>query len=166
MSSPLCFWYRSRLAPHADGALEGRSARSVAAHVQACGGCREQVEDMARTRRLLVSALTVPPEPNWSGFWPAVQRRIVTQAAKPIREPWWLPWWKPVWGHPRLATSGLLAGGLALTLALWPSADNALAAPVVVQDVAVTDPRGSVMVYSNKDTTVIWMFAADTSTDD
>lgn len=125
---------------------------------------------LTRGRRLLRSGVAAPPEPDWSGLWPAIQRRIATEAPRPIQEPWWLPWWTPVWGHPRLATSGALAGALLLTFSFWPvnSEVTASGSPVVVQDVAAADPRGTVMVYSNKDSdvTVIWVFAADTGSND
>jgi hypothetical protein len=48
-------------------------------------------------------------------------------------------------------------------ISLRPVGNDASAVPVTVHDVAASDPRGSVMVYSSKDATVIWMFAADTS---
>lgn len=103
-------------------------------------------------------------EPDWSGFWPAVQARIVQEAPRPIRDAWWLPYWKPVWGHPRMALSGLAISSLALALVLWPSphapVSRAVASPVEVQDVSTPDPNRSVMVFSNPDddVTVIWVF--------
>ena len=171
MSGLACLWVRSSLAPHADGELEGRSARSVAAHVQRCSACRATVDELTRLRRLVTAAAAGPAgPPDWSGFWAGIRNQIATQTAKPIREPWWLPWWKPVWGHPRLATSGVLAGALAVVFAFWPVANQLTGSsfPVVVQDVATGDPRDTVMVYSSKDSdvTVIWMFARDTSSND
>ena len=116
-------------------------------------------------RALVRSAGDGPAEPSWSAFWPAIQSRIASEPARPFRDPWWLPWWKPVWGHPRLAASGALAVGVAGAFALWPASQEPVLAsstPIVVQDVATTDPRDTVMVYSPKeqDMAVIWLFAA------
>lgn len=163
-----CLWYRSRLEPYMDGALEGRAARAVGGHVERCACCRQIVERLARMRDLVRAAAGID-EPDWSSFWPAVRARIAADPPRPIWDPWWLPWWKPVWGHPRLASSAALAGALLVSFMVWPGGRElplASASPVVVQDVAVADPRGSVMVYSNRDqVTVIWVFASDPSED-
>ena len=104
----------------------------------------------------------MPGPSDWTGFWPAVRVRIETEAPRPFRESWWLPLWKPIWGHPRLATSTVMAAVVLMAVSLQ-SVSNDPAVPVMVHDVATSNPRDSVMVYSNKDATVIWMFAADTS---
>jgi len=163
-----CFWYRPHLEALATGRLEGRPARWVAGHVAGCERCRRTAEAFGRLRGLVRAAALPPGDPDWSTFWPAVRTRIETEAPRPLRESWWLPLWKPVWGHPRLATFGAMAAALLATVTLWPVSQDittALTSPVVVQDVAISDPGGSVMVYSNKDSdvTVIWMFAADTA---
>jgi anti-sigma factor RsiW len=165
MLSLACLRYRSRLGAHVDGALEGRIAGAVATHVERCPRCRQTVQELSRARDLVRAAATVP-DPNWSGFWTGVRARIATERHRPVIDPWWLPWWKPVWGHPRLATSAVLAGSLALVLAVWPARNDqlALAGPVVVQDVSAGDPRNTVMVYSGSgrdDVPIIWMFASN-----
>lgn len=162
-----CLWHRSYLEAHAARRLEGRSGRRVGRHVERCATCRDTVARYARMR-ILVRATAIPPsDPDWSAFWTGVRHRIETEAPRPLREAWWLPLWKPVWGHPRMATSAVMAGAAALTLSIWPvgqEVGSALADAVTVQDVGTSDPHRSVMVYSNRDdVTVIWVFAADTS---
>ena len=99
-------------------------------------------------------------------FWPAIRYRIETEAPRPFRESWWLPLWKPVWGHPRMATSAVMAGALIASVSLWPASRD-IVEPVMVQDVGTGEPNRSVMVYSNKDdVTVIWLLAADTAAPD
>jgi hypothetical protein len=163
-----CFRMRSRLEPYADAALPAGSARRLEAHLSGCAACRAQVQEAQRLRGLLQASAADVPAPDWSVFWSGVSARIARERPAPVRDPWWLPLWRPVWGHPRLALSGAVAAGLALTLSLWPVDDDgglssAWAAPVVVQDVSAPDPDQSVMVYSSPDRalTVIWLFTPD-----
>jgi len=161
-----CLWNRPRLERLVDGALGRRMGRMATAHAARCPRCGDEVARLHRLRRLVQSAEAPVPDPDWTGFWPAVRARIADEAPRPIREAWWLPFWKPVWGHPRVALGSLVVSSLAATLVLWPSAQvpvrKALAAPVVVQDVSSADPERSVMVYSSpdddEDVPVIWVF--------
>ena len=168
MLGAACLWYRSRLERYVDSALGDRSMRLVAGHIASCAGCASSVAKLRQLGDLVRSASAAPglDEPDWSGFWPAVRERITREPVRPFSDPWWLPWWKPVWGHPRLATSTALAASLIAVAVFWPGSREvppAYASPVVVQDVSA-DPRGTVMVYSNRDdVTVIWVFASDTS---
>jgi anti-sigma factor RsiW len=158
-----CLWNRSRLERLVDGALGPRAGRAATSHAARCPRCGGEVEQITRLRRLVRSATSEVADPEWAGFWPAVQRRIAVEAPRPVRESWWLPFWKPVWGHPRLALGSLMVSSLAAALVLWPSprvTGPTFAAPVVVQDVSSADPDRSVMVYSSPDdeVTVIWVF--------
>jgi anti-sigma factor RsiW len=138
--------------------------RIAARHAAQCPGCGREVERLRRIRSLLRNAAADVPDPDWTGFWPAVRVRIAQEAPRPVRDAWWLPYWKPVWGHPRVAMSGLVISTLAIALVFWPSVhapvSRAVAAPVEVQDVSTPDPNRSVMVFSNPDddVTVIWVF--------
>jgi len=165
-----CLWHRSHLEAQAAGRLDGRPARRVASHVARCPGCRRTVEQYVRIRVLVRGGASRPADPDWSAFWAGVRHRIASETPRPIREAWWLPLWKPVWGHPRMATSAAMAGALVIGLTAWPvgrDVTTALVSSVTVQDVGTSDPHRSVMVYSNKDdVTVIWVFAADTSSSD
>ena len=176
MSMLSCLWTRPRLERYADRELGPRLTRSVAAHVSRCATCSGRVERQRELRRLVKAAIPDVPDPDWAAFWPAVHTRIVRERTRPIKDPWWIPLWSPVWGHPRLALGGVMAAGLALTLALWPVADKpsalAWAGPVVVQDVSTPDPNQSVMVYSTPESTpdqaltVIWLFNSAPGSDE
>lgn len=159
-----CLWQRSRLESHVDGALGPRARRAVQDHLARCPVCRVRVESIERMRGLLRSTVTPPADLDWSTFWVGVERRIRTEAPRPVGNRWWRPLWKPVWGHPRLASAAALALAL-LTATLWMGTDDlgpAGETTVTVQD-ATTDSKGSVMVYSNRDhdMTVVWVLAAD-----
>ena len=144
MPSLGCLWNRRRLGRFVDGALDPRRLRSAAAHVAHGAGCGGEVERLRRLRRLIQEAEAVP-DPDWSGFWPAVRVRIASEAARP-------------------ALGSLTVSILAAALILWPAGPGtvpqAIAAPVEVQDVSSPDPNRSVMVYSSPDdgVTVIWVF--------
>jgi anti-sigma factor RsiW len=161
-----CLWNRSRLVSYTDRALGARASAAVARHVERCAACAKLVSDQQDLRTLLRSAAPGQP-PDWSGFWPAVQRRVREEAPgpPPIRDPWWLPVWKPVWGHPRVAFAGLATGLSVLALTVHPfgpGSPPAVASPVVVQDATTADPDASVMIYSDE-VTVIWLLSGGTS---
>lgn len=164
MPSLGCLWNRPRLERLIDGALDSQKSRAIEAHVAGCRRCGAEVWQLRRLRGLVQASELPVTDPDWSGFWPGVRLRIAQEAPAPVRDAWWLPFWKPVWGHPRVALGGLAVSGLAASLAFWPglpvSAPQAIAAPVVVQDVSTADPDRSVMVYSSPDddVTVIWVF--------
>lgn len=162
-----CLWNRSRLEAYADGALEGRPARAVSAHVASCAACRDAVGRLTQLRQVVLAGVDMPPEPDWDGFWPAVRQRIAREPGRPVRESWWLPLWTPIWGHPRLATVSAAVAALLLAFSFWPGGEGevpvAWAGPVLVQEASAADPEGSVMIYSTaeRDVTVIWVFAPD-----
>ena len=167
MQSFSCLWVRPRVERRADGALEGRAARIVAAHLGRCAECQAILDRAVKLKALVRQAETATAEPAWGSFWPAVHARILREAPKPIREPWWLPYWKPVWGHPRLAFGSALLAVLIVGFSLWPVDDAAFASSVTVQDVTTEDADRSVMVYSNRKegVTVIWVFGSNQSYD-
>jgi len=173
MLNPVCLWNRPRLERYADGALTPRLTRSVEAHVGSCEACLGRLDREVHLRSLVKSAIPEPGEPDWTGFWPGVQARLLREKPAPIRDdPWWVPLWRPFWGHPRLALGGGMAAVLAVTLSLWPGQEGqvpaAWAGPVVVQDVGTPDPERTVMVYSTPDQalTVIWLFPLEAGTEE
>jgi anti-sigma factor RsiW len=172
MPHPACLWIRSRLERYVDGALGPRLTRSVKAHLDHCSACLERVENVVRLETLVRSAVPVPADPDWGGFWVGIHSRILTEKPRPVRDPWWVPFWRPFWGHPRLAMGGAMAVVVAVILSLWPGGEGpvpvAWAGPVVVQDVGTADPERSVMVYSTPDhaLTVIWLFSSDAATEE
>lgn len=163
MRSVACAVVRPRLERHADGALGARTTRFVVAHLEGCPGCRKASEEGLRLRVLVRQAASVSSEPDWSGFWPPVRARIVSEEPRPVRESWWVPLWMPVWGHPRLAFGAALLAVLVAAFSFWPVDDAAFASQVNVQDVSADDPDRSVMVYSSRDhgVTVIWVFGSN-----
>jgi anti-sigma factor RsiW len=177
MSMISCLWMRPRLEGYADSGLDQRLMRAVEAHLARCPHCLAGVERHIRQRNVVKAALPVPPEPDWTGFWPGIQARIaVKDTPKPLKD-WlknwgWAPVWTPVWGHPRVALGGVMAVVMALFLSLWPGGESqvstAWAGPVVVQDVGTPDPERTVMVYStpDQDLTVIWLFNSGDATEE
>jgi anti-sigma factor RsiW len=165
-----CLWYRSRLAPFADGALDDRRAHGVTRHVAACAVCRGRVEDLRSLRAAVRSAAAEAPEPDWTDFWTGVERRLRVEVGRAMRESWWRAYWKPIWGHPRAALATGAITVILIAAPFWPGADRELplasAASVIVQDVAAEDPDGTVMVYADPERgpgdgiTVIWLFAS------
>jgi anti-sigma factor RsiW len=157
-----CVVVRRRLDEHIDGALGPRTTRFVTHHLAGCAACRAISEAGIRLRTLVRQAASGVIEPDWSGFWPPVRTRIVSEEPRPVRESWWVPFWKPVWGHPRLAFGAALLAVLVVTFSFWPADDAAFASQVNVQDVSVDDPGRSVMVYTSRDpgVTVIWVFGS------
>ena len=165
MSPVSCLWQQSRLERYVDGALGGRAARGVLAHVDRCGMCRARLESIDRMRHLVRSTMARPADPDWSAFWVGVERRIRSETPRPVGGPWWRPLWKPVWGHPRLASAAAALAVALLTVPLWTTTDDVglgTDAPVTVQD-ATTDSRGGLMVYSNPNPamTVVWVLPPD-----
>ncbi|HKZ07164.1 MAG TPA: zf-HC2 domain-containing protein [Methylomirabilota bacterium] len=165
-----CLWNRSRLTAFADEALDAPRAAAVARHLAGCAGCRERVDSLQALRAALRGVGGDVSEPDWTGFWTGLERRLRVERGTPMREPWWRPYWKPIWGHPRaaLATGALTA--MLIAVPFWPGPDQdgplATAGPVTVQDVGSEDPDSSVMVYADPDrgsdrgVTVIWVFAS------
>lgn len=163
MASLRCFWMKRRLAAYLDEALPGQRAQAVAGHLQGCPECRGEVSRLERLRGLLRSTLTVGADPDWTGFWEGVRRRIGSERPKP---------WREAWGwYPRLALGGAVAGLLLLAALLWPIGPTEGPAPlagVVVNTVETTHPNGNVVVFSSPedDMTVIWVLGLDQSGDE
>ena len=167
-----CFRARRRLGAFLDDALpEGRS-EAIVSHLSSCEGCRGEATRLKRLRSLLRATLRPGPEPDWSGFWPAIRERLLAETPRPVgREPWWRLGWRPVWSHPRLTVGGALAGLLLLTAALWQSdvwrSGHAMSPWMIVSSVETVQPNSSVMVFSSHDSemTMIWVFGLERGDD-
>jgi len=172
MPTLACLWARPRVERHIDGALGPRTARFIESHLGSCGGCLARAQGLRRLRSLVSASAIRAEEPDWSGFWPGVQARILRERTRPVRDTWWLPLWRPFWGHPRLSLGGALAAGLLVALSMWPVSDPEhvplWSGSVIVQHASTPDPEKSVMVYSIPDpsVTVIWLLDSNGSTDD
>lgn len=166
--SPVCFWVRRRLSPYVDGGLSGRPARAIANHLRRCPGCREAASRLERMRALVQETFSGGPEPDWSGFWEGVRRRIALEP-EPRATRWGL-WW-PSRVRPRLALGGAVAGLLLLLGGvLWQSAiqEESVPSGVVVSAVETSDPNKSVMIFSSPEDemTVIWILGPEQPPDE
>ena len=165
MASLRCFWMRGRLAAYLDGALSAKHAEAVAAHLQGCVGCGQEAARLERLREIVRTTLLVP-DPDWSGFWDSVRRRILAERPSPWREAWRIGFWRQISGHRRLAMGGALAGLLLLAAALWPRGPQEtpiLPPAVVVNALETAQPEGNLMVFTSPEDemTVIWVFGLD-----
>jgi anti-sigma factor RsiW len=159
-----CYRTRRRIGALLDGALDPGTARSTAAHVAACAGCRREADGLRRLRSLLQRNLA-PASPDWTGFWQGIVRGIEDQRhARPASAP--RPWWQLAW-RPRLALGSALAAALLITLGVWqampPGPRPSAEAGVMVTSARTDDPHGTVMVYSNpeQDVAVVWVFGLE-----
>jgi hypothetical protein len=108
----------------------------------------------------MLRAIPAPRDPDWTGFWPGVVRRI-DDAGRPAEAPR-----RRVWRiAPRWAYGGALAAALLLSLTVWQMMPGPLApeTPVIVRSADTGYPGGRVMVYStpDQDLTVVWVFGAE-----
>jgi anti-sigma factor RsiW len=150
-----CYRTRRRLGGWLDGALDGGTARSTAAHVAACGGCQREVGELRRLHTLLRGTAAVR-DPDWTGLWPGVVRGIQDRRnpaparSAPRR-------WRPQW-----ALGGALAAALLVSLGLWEFGPGTEPG-VLVSSASTGDPRATVMVYGprERDVAVVWVLGLD-----
>ena len=141
----------------------------MARHLNGCAYCRESALEQKRLTALVREVAVETTEPTWSGFWPRVRARIVSEGplvgrpprrARPARSLVWLP---------RLAAGSAVAGILLLGLLLWRSEDRVEPAVpgIVVRALEMSNPNTNVMVFSTQEhgLTVIWVFGLDPSAD-
>jgi hypothetical protein len=111
-------------------------------------------------------------EPSWTGFWPGIRVRLLSEGETVGRltHRRWVPHARPAWPLgwlPRLALASAIAGVFVLSLALWRSdARVDLPGPgIVVQALEAPDPETSVMVFSTPEHEIIWIFGLRPSAD-
>jgi anti-sigma factor RsiW len=152
-----CLWLRRWLGAYLDGALPLGRTRAVAAHVADCAGCRGEISRQQRLREALRAALEAPGDPDWSGFWDGIRRRIAARPLPPRRLAWR--------GAPTMAVGSALAAGVALAILFWPVGPVEPPAPGqgVTVNAVEASPDGSVMLFSSPDddVTVIWVIGPD-----
>lgn len=156
-----CFRTRRRIGAYLDGALDEGASRSAAAHVAACATCRREADGLRRLRTMLRASVDAP-EPDWTGFWPAVVRGIEEgRHRQPVRAP---RSWRLGWSPPRLAF-GALAVALLVSVGVWQLAPGPAQseAGVMVSSAATEDPHATLMVYSTpeRDVAVVWVFGLE-----
>lgn len=164
-----CLWIRGRIGPYLDQALPESRARTVARHLSGCAHCRRVAHRQERLSALVRGVAPETTEPEWTGFWPGIRARILSEGALVGRPSWRSrPAWPVAW-LPRLALGSAVAGLLLFGLFLWRS-DDRVEPPVpgiVVQALELANPNTSVMVFTAPEhgLTVIWVFGLDPSTD-
>jgi anti-sigma factor RsiW len=160
-----CYRTRRRIGAYLDGALDAALARSTSEHLASCERCASEASALTRLG-LLVRAIPQPAEPDWTGFWPGIVRRV--EDAKRVPAPR-----RAISSRLRWACGGALAAALLVSLTLWQLApweiqtgSNMPQDPVVVRSAATADPGATVMVYStpDRDLTVVWVFGLDAGT--
>ncbi len=182
MTNLICWLTRRRLGGYLDGELASTGRTRTAAHLARCRDCAAELAVLTRLRAALAVEAPEPSAAVWQAFWPQVRARIASAPA-PARPaaPWegLLERWRLGLERPRLAFGSavaVIALALLAVLAPWQRAPERapvsepprVAAPegsrggfvrqVVVQSVETADPQSSVMVFSNADADVVWVF--------
>jgi anti-sigma factor RsiW len=145
------------LSAYVDDELGHAERLRVAAHLETCTRCRQEVERF----RQLTALLRAADEEESAGLgeislWPAIERQIGGGAAAPrsIVERWrrWAPAWaRPVWVP--LAVAVVLV--LVIVLPLMHQTATSQADEAIVESV----DQGEVMVLKGgKKSTIIWVF--------
>jgi len=133
--------------------------RSTVAHLTSCQECQKEADQFRRLNSMLKRTAALTPEPDWTGFWPGVVRGVQDAKQAPAPRPSRALW------RPRWALGGALAAVL-MSLGVWqmiPGPTTMDDAGVIVSSARTDDPRGTVMVYSNKeqDVAVVWVLGLD-----
>lgn len=169
-----CLWIRRWIDAYLDRSLSEARARRVVQHLDGCPPCRESARRQERLVTLVRSAADEMAEPSWTGFWPGIRVRLLSEGETVGRltHRRWVPHARPAWPLgwlPRLALASAIAGVFVFSLALWRS-DGRVDLPgpgIVVQALEAPDPETSVMVFSTPEheMTVIWIFGLRPSAD-
>lgn len=154
-----CYRTRQRLSAFLDGALDEATTRTTVAHLTSCEACQKEADQFRRLQALLRRTAAAAPEPDWTGFWPGVVRGVQDAKRAPAPRPRRALW------VPRWALGGAVAAVL-MSLGVWqmmPGSTIMDDAGVIVSSARTEDPRGTVMVYSNKeqDVAVVWVLGLD-----
>jgi len=154
-----CYRTRQRLSAFVDGALDEATTRSTVAHLTSCQACRREADQFRRLQAMLQRTAAATPEPDWTGFWPGVVRGVQDAKRAPVASPPRRAFWQPRW-----ALGGAVAAVL-MSLGVWQMipGPGTMDASVIVSSARTEDPRGTVVVYSNKeqDVAVVWVLGID-----
>lgn len=152
-----CYFTRRKLGAWIDGALDAASARATVQHLARCHRCRAEAAAFTRLKGLIQQA-AAPPEPDWTGFWPAIVRGI-QDAWEPRRAAVDRGWHRHRWAI------GAVAAALLVSFGLWqlvPGTKRSEAG-VIINAAHTEDPRGTVVAYSTpeQDVAVVWVLGLD-----
>jgi anti-sigma factor RsiW len=100
----------TNLIPYLRGELSGRELARTAAHLDGCAICRAQIDDLARTLKLIERQLEEIPTPDWSAYRVELRRKLAERVDRPPHR--WLP--RFAWGS--FATAGLVAAVALVTM--------------------------------------------------
>jgi len=125
MTTTACRTIRSRLSAYRDGALAPGAARDVAAHLEGCDGCREELAGIDAVARLVAGAGVIAPP----GFEERLRARL---HGKGLTEKAWA-------SRGRVARRASLAAAAVLVAALAGLGprlvrDTRTAAPAITDD--------------------------------
>ena len=134
------------------------TTRSTVAHLTSCEACQKEADQFRRLHTLLQRTAAAAPEPDWTGFWPGVVRGVQdakrAPAARPRRAFWQARW-----------ALGSAVAAILMSVGVWQMIPGpaTMDVGVIVSSARTEDPRGTVMVYSNKeqDVAVVWVLGLD-----
>ncbi len=153
-----CYRTRQRLSAFLDGVLDEAPTRSTVAHLTSCEACQKEADQFRRLHALLQRTAAAAPEPDWTGFWPGVVRGVQDAKRAPAARPR-RAFWQPRWAL------GSAVAAVLMSLGVWQMIPGpaTVDAGVIVSSARTEDPRGTVMVYSNKeqDVAVVWVLGLD-----
>jgi TonB family protein len=132
-----CRRLRPLLGPFADGELSAEQNEAVRAHLEACPGCRSELDSIVQLHSLVKKA---GPPALHEDYWDWQRTRVWRRIKQDVRER--QPFWRPSFVWPRLAT---LAGGFVVVLVVavvgWQVARPALTGSKRVRQVETVVER-------------------------
>jgi anti-sigma factor RsiW len=124
----------TNLIPYLRGELSGRELARTAAHLDGCAVCRAQLDDLARTLKLVERQIEELPTPAWSAYRAELRRKLTERVERSPRR--WLPSF--AWGS--FAAAGLVAAVALLTMRALHQRSPALQSSVAPLALAELDP--------------------------
>ena len=154
-----CYRTRHRLSAFLDGALDEATTRSTVAHLTSCQACQKEADQFRRLQAMLQRTAAATREPDWTGFWPGVVRGVQDAKRAPAPARPRRAFWQPRWAL------GSAVAVVLMSLGVWQMIPGpaTMDAGVIVSSARTEDPRGTVVVYSNKeqDVAVVWVLGID-----
>ena len=134
------------LVPFLRGELNAAERERVQQHLDGCVSCRESMSALAATMTRVSTRLEELPTPEWSAYRRELRLKLASRAEAQSR------WWRPAVVWASIATAGVGAAALALTIAMRPSSNPS--APGV-DELAIEQPADAVDVGLLRDYAVV-----------